>query len=79
MGLPIGQHVTLIANINGKEVSRSYTPTSSDEDKGFFELVVKVGGNQRDRGKGFLLTHHITSDLSRWRLISAFAQDEYWR
>ncbi|CAO3656551.1 unnamed protein product [Mucor hiemalis] len=42
LGLPIGQHVTLIANINGKEVSRSYTPTSSDEDKGFFELVVKT-------------------------------------
>jgi cytochrome-b5 reductase len=42
LGLPIGQHVTLIANINGKEVSRSYTPTSSEEDKGFFELIIKV-------------------------------------
>jgi cytochrome-b5 reductase len=42
LGLPIGQHVTLIANMNGKEVSRSYTPTSSDEDKGYFELLIKV-------------------------------------
>lgn len=42
LDLPIGQHVTLIANINGKEMSRNYTPTSSDEDKGYFELVIKV-------------------------------------
>lgn len=42
LGLPIGQHVTLVANINGKEVSRSYTPTTSDENKGYFELLIKV-------------------------------------
>lgn len=42
LGLPIGQHITLIVDINGKEVSRSYTPTSSDEDKGYFELVIKA-------------------------------------
>lgn len=63
LGLPIGQHVTLIANINGKEVSRSYTPTSSDEDKGFFELVVKVG-DKRYGNKGLRLTYCIHSDLS---------------
>ncbi|KAG2194968.1 hypothetical protein INT47_002824 [Mucor saturninus] len=42
LGLPIGQHVTLIANIHGKEVSRSYTPITSDEDAGFFELIIKT-------------------------------------
>jgi cytochrome-b5 reductase len=42
LGLPIGQHVTLVANIDGKEVLRSYTPISSDEDKGYFELLIKV-------------------------------------
>ncbi|KAI8047191.1 uncharacterized protein B0P05DRAFT_566679 [Gilbertella persicaria] len=45
LGLPIGQHVTLVANVNGVEVSRSYTPTSSDQDKGFFELIVKTYPN----------------------------------
>ncbi|GAA5802106.1 hypothetical protein EDC94DRAFT_609701 [Helicostylum pulchrum] len=45
LGLPIGQHVTLVANINGKEVSRSYTPTTSDENKGYFELLIKTYPN----------------------------------
>lgn len=42
LGLLIGQHVTLVANIDGKEVSRSYTPITSDEEKGYFELIIKV-------------------------------------
>ena len=43
LGLPIGQHISLAANIEGqpKEVVRSYTPTSSDNDKGFFDLLIK--------------------------------------
>lgn len=42
LGLPIGQHIVIKANINGKDISRSYTPTSLDEDtKGSFELLVK--------------------------------------
>lgn len=41
LGLPIGQHVSLAAEIDGKDVLRSYTPTSSDEDKGFFDLLIK--------------------------------------
>jgi len=41
-GLPIGQHVSVSAEINGKEVMRSYTPVSSDDDKGHFDLLIKV-------------------------------------
>ncbi|SNX81977.1 related to cytochrome-b5 reductase [Melanopsichium pennsylvanicum] len=41
LGLPIGQHISIQANIGGKDVMRSYTPTSSDDDHGFFDLVVK--------------------------------------
>ncbi len=41
LGLPIGQHISVQAEIDGKNVQRSYTPTSSDDDKGFFDLVVK--------------------------------------
>jgi cytochrome-b5 reductase len=29
-------------DIDGKEVIRSYTPTSSDDDLGFFDLLIKV-------------------------------------
>lgn len=42
LGLPIGQHVSVAAEIDGKQVIRSYTPTTLDEDKGHFDLVVKV-------------------------------------
>ncbi|CAL2045441.1 unnamed protein product [Caenorhabditis brenneri] len=42
LGLPIGQHVYLSATIDGKLIVRPYTPVSSDEDKGFVDLMVKV-------------------------------------
>ncbi|KAF9229494.1 NADH-cytochrome b5 reductase [Gyrodon lividus] len=41
LGLPIGQHISLSAEINGKEIMRSYTPTSSDDDLGHFDLLIK--------------------------------------
>ncbi|KAJ8612057.1 hypothetical protein MRB53_037608 [Persea americana] len=44
LGLPIGQHISLAATIAGqeKEVVRSYTPISSDEEnKGHFDLLIK--------------------------------------
>ncbi|KAI5295086.1 NADH-cytochrome b5 reductase [Ascosphaera acerosa] len=43
LGLPIGQHISLAATPEGaaKEVMRSYTPISSDDDKGYFDLLVK--------------------------------------
>jgi len=42
LGLPIGQHLSLKATIDGKEVYRSYTPVSSDDDLGHFDLLIKV-------------------------------------
>lgn len=44
MGLPIGQHISVAATIEGqpKEVVRSYTPISSDEDQGYFDLLIKA-------------------------------------
>ncbi|KAI5787035.1 hypothetical protein DFH27DRAFT_226772 [Peziza echinospora] len=42
LGLPIGQHVSISAHIDGKEIVRSYTPVSSDRiDKGHFDLLIK--------------------------------------
>jgi cytochrome-b5 reductase len=41
LGLPIGQHVSLQAEIGGKDIMRSYTPTSSDDDRGHFDLLIK--------------------------------------
>jgi len=42
LGLPIGQHIYLSTRINGELVVRPYTPTSSDDDKGYFDLVLKI-------------------------------------
>lgn len=41
LGLPIGQHITLMAEINGKEIARSYTPTSSDDERGYVDILIK--------------------------------------
>ncbi|BDA47084.1 Nitrate reductase [NADH] [Coccomyxa sp. Obi] len=41
-GLPVGKHVFLYANVNGELVMRAYTPTSSDDELGYFDLVIKV-------------------------------------
>lgn len=44
LGLPIGQHISLAATPKGadKEVVRSYTPISSDEDKGYVDFMIKA-------------------------------------
>jgi len=39
-GLPCGSHVMI--KVSGNKIERPYTPTSSDDDLGFFELVVKI-------------------------------------
>lgn len=41
LGLPIGQHISLGANIEGKDILRSYTPISSDVNPGYFDLLIK--------------------------------------
>ncbi|KAL6829623.1 hypothetical protein J3E69DRAFT_354960 [Trichoderma sp. SZMC 28015] len=42
LGLPTGQHVAITAVVDGETVTRSYTPTSNNADKGIMELLIKV-------------------------------------
>ena len=43
LGLPIGQHISFkFKNAEGKEVIRSYTPTTGDEKPGIVTFVMKV-------------------------------------
>eukprot|EP00475_Leptophrys_vorax_P030192 TRINITY_DN4506_c0_g2_i1.p1 TRINITY_DN4506_c0_g2~~TRINITY_DN4506_c0_g2_i1.p1 ORF type:complete len:295 (+),score=30.04 TRINITY_DN4506_c0_g2_i1:188-1072(+) len=43
LGLPIGQHVSLLGkDENGKEFMRPYTPTTLDSDVGHVDIVVKI-------------------------------------
>jgi ferredoxin-NADP reductase len=41
IGLSVGRHVSVKAEINGTRVIRPYTPTSRPDTKGYFELMVK--------------------------------------
>lgn len=43
LGLPVGNHMYLSARIGGELVKRPYTPVTSDDELGYFELVIKVG------------------------------------
>lgn len=54
LGLPTGQHIALRETINGKSVSRSYTPVSNNTDLGRLELLIKV----YDKGA---MTKHLES------------------
>jgi len=45
LGLPIGQHVSVAATIDGKEVVRSYTPVSNDSLPGYVDILVKTYPN----------------------------------
>jgi len=42
LGLPVGKHMYLSAHIDGKLVIRPYTPVTSDDELGYFDLVIKV-------------------------------------
>lgn len=43
VGLPVGKHMLLkFVDAEGKPVSRPYTPVSSDDDRGHFDLLVKL-------------------------------------
>jgi len=43
LGLPIGQHISLkYTDEEGKDVQRSYTPVSSNDDLGYVDFVIKV-------------------------------------
>jgi cytochrome-b5 reductase len=42
LGLPTGQHVAIKHEVDGKQITRSYTPTSSNQDLGRLELTIKI-------------------------------------
>lgn len=42
LGLPVGQHISVSAEIEGKTVTRSYTPVNNDDDRGHFDLLIKT-------------------------------------
>lgn len=63
LGLPVGKHMFLSATVDGKFVMRAYTPTSSDDEVGYFDLVIKVyfKGVVEQFPLGGVLTQHLES------------------
>jgi len=46
LGLPIGKHISFrCSDEKNEEVLRSYTPVTSDDEKGYFEMVIKIYPN----------------------------------
>ncbi|KAK9236448.1 hypothetical protein V1525DRAFT_406864 [Lipomyces kononenkoae] len=41
LGVPIGQHLSIAVEIGGKIALKSYTPISSDDSHGYFDLLIK--------------------------------------
>ena len=41
LGLSVGRHVSVQANINGSKVIRPYTPSSAPSQRSYFELLIK--------------------------------------
>ncbi|XP_067027071.1 NADH-cytochrome b5 reductase-like [Acropora muricata] len=64
LGLHIGQHLILRGSFQGMPISRQYTPVSSTESHGFFDVLIKVYSN----GK---MSSYIRSwqvgDMVEWR------------
>lgn len=42
LGLPVGKHLYILAEIGNDIVMRPYTPVTSDDELGYFDLVIKV-------------------------------------
>eukprot|EP00640_Fibrocapsa_japonica_P003493 CAMPEP_0113943024 /NCGR_PEP_ID=MMETSP1339-20121228/16469_1 /TAXON_ID=94617 /ORGANISM="Fibrocapsa japonica" /LENGTH=308 /DNA_ID=CAMNT_0000947755 /DNA_START=89 /DNA_END=1015 /DNA_ORIENTATION=+ /assembly_acc=CAM_ASM_000762 len=64
LGLPIGQHISFkFQTKEGKIVTRSYTPTSSDDEKGYVDFVIKVYfANKHPKfPAGGLMSQHLES------------------
>lgn len=64
LGLPIGQHISFkYISKEGKEVIRSYTPTTSDDEKGYVDFVIKVyfSGVHPNFPNGGQMSQHLNS------------------
>ncbi|KAF7816901.1 inducible nitrate reductase [NADH] 2-like [Senna tora] len=63
LGLPVGKHIYLCATIEGKLCMRAYTPTTSVDEVGYFDLVVKIYyKNVHPKfPNGGLMTQHLES------------------
>ncbi|KAL9234656.1 hypothetical protein vseg_009504 [Gypsophila vaccaria] len=63
LGLPCGKHIFVCANVDDKLCMRAYTPTSTIDEVGYFDLVVKIyfKGQHPRFPNGGLMSQHLDS------------------
>lgn len=63
LGLPVGKHLFLCDTIEDKLCMRAFTPTSSVDDKGYFDLLVKIyfKGVHPKFPNGGIMSQHLDS------------------
>jgi len=61
LGLPVGTHLLISARVNGKLVMRAYTPVSTNNEMGFFRLLIKIYRKSEQFPLGGLLSQHFDS------------------
>ncbi|KAI3976403.1 hypothetical protein MKX01_038702 [Papaver californicum] len=63
LGLPVGKHIFVCAHVNDKLCMRAYTPSSTVDEVGYFELVIKVyfGGVHPKFPNGGIMSQHLDS------------------
>lgn len=63
LGLPVGKHLFLCDTIEDKLCMRAFTPTSSVDEKGYFDLLVKIyfKGVHPKFPKGGIMSQHLDS------------------
>lgn len=81
LGLPLGWHLSLRAMVDGKEIRRPYTPTSTQDDKGGFDLVIKVYPEPYGKMSRYLDSLDIGDDIEVKGPIGRFkyARNQYRR
>ncbi|PNW79324.1 hypothetical protein CHLRE_09g410950v5 [Chlamydomonas reinhardtii] len=63
IGLPVGKHVFVYAQVGGENVMRAYTPISGDEEKGRLDMLIKVyfKGEHASYPEGGKMSQHFDS------------------
>jgi cytochrome-b5 reductase len=81
LGLPIGQHISFkYVDGEGKDIIRSYTPISSDDEKGYVDFVIKVYGPHPTDPR-FAAGGKMSQKLDSLKLVSlegTVRYEEYW-
>lgn len=61
LGLPVGRHIQIEAEINGEIIKRSYTPTTIDSTIGYFDLIIKIYLPNETFPDGGLMSQYLNS------------------